>query len=243
MNCLDCIGKAEDGNLSALKENQKTCTVFLSNQCQNFSMRGTFNETVQDTLIEVNPKKWSAARKVFAPALILFFALGIFLPTLNYNTVVGEEYMEQLGIYSGVTSKTTIDLLREGDFSPSQLFLYASRNRHYSEYQDEIEELLYSYLNDAEEKIPSQAYKDEVQGVIILTGVVTNIQTSTIAETRVWISDSQNRKTHSVIWYLNGDQISYSYIGRKVNLLTVLEDAGTGGHLEAKEWLLIPEVR
>jgi len=36
-NCLECTGNTEDGNLQAAKEHQKTCSVFLSNQCPNFS--------------------------------------------------------------------------------------------------------------------------------------------------------------------------------------------------------------
>ena len=93
----------------------------------------------------------------------------------------------------------------------------------------------------AVEVTPSQAYRLEEQGVIILTGIVTYIQTSSLAETRVWISDGQDRETHSVIWYLNGDEISLSHIGREVRLLTVLEESGMGSHLRAREWILVSD--
>lgn len=239
MNCLECVTQAEEGNLSAVKEHQKTCTVFLSNQCNNYAMRGTFDETVQDTLIEVNPKKWTAARKVFTASVVLIFMIGAFL--LTFPPVISQdEYMEQLGIIPSIVSESIVDTLREGDFSPS-LFLYVSRNRHFSAFQNELEDFLYQFLPYATEVTPSQAYRFEEQEAIILTGIVTYIQTSAMAETRVWISDGHDRGTHSVIWYLNGDQISYSFIGREVRLLTVLEETGIGGHLRAREWLIVPE--
>jgi len=76
MNCLECVGNAEEGNLQAVKDHQKTCSVFLSNQCTNYAMRGTFDETVQDTLIGINPQKWSAARKALS-VLVLFVVMGL----------------------------------------------------------------------------------------------------------------------------------------------------------------------
>jgi len=238
MNCLECISQAEEGNLAAVKENQKTCSVFLSNQCNNYSTRESFDETVQDTLIGINPMKWAAARKVFVPVVILFVAFGAFLITLDLGGS-GGNYMEQLGIAPSIVSESIVDTLREGEKS-SSLFLYVSRSRHFSAFQAELEEYLYSFIPYATVITPSQAYQTEEQNVIILTGVVSYIQTSAMAETRVWISDSQDRETHSVIWYLNGDQISYSFIGREVHLLTVLEESGLGGHLRAREWLLVP---
>jgi len=240
-NCLECISRAGEGNLLTVKEYQKTCSVFLNNQCQNFSARGTFDEKIQDTLIEISPKKWSAARTVFMPALLLVLALGSFLMTLDFKGIQ-ESYMEQLGVVPSIVSETIVDTLREGEKSPS-LFLYVSHSRHFSAFQVELEEFLYSFLPYSEERIPSQAYRDEEQGLIILTGIVTYIQNSSMAETRVWISDGQDRETHSVIWYLNGDRISYSFIGREIRLLTVLEDTGIGGHLRAREWLLVPARR
>jgi len=237
MNCLECVSHAEDGNLAKVKENQKTCTVFLSNQCNNYASRDSFDETIQDTLIEVNPKKWANARKIFAPALILVLALGAFLFTLDVSSIQ-DNYKEQLGIAPSIVSESIIDTLRDGEKSPS-LFLYVSRNRHFSAFQQQLEEYLYSFYPYAIEVTPSQAYQLEEQEVIILTGVVTYIQTSTLAETRVWISDGQDRETHSVIWYLNGDNISLSHIGREVRLLTVLEEAGLGSHLRAREWILV----
>jgi len=201
-------------------------------------MRGAFDEIVQDTLIEINPKKWAAARKVFIPLIVLFVALGTFMFNLSSGTVQ-EDYMEQLGITPSIVSESIVDTLRKGEKSPF-LFLYISRNRHFSAFQVELEEFLYSFTSYATEMTPSEAYQAEEQEVIVLTGVVTYIQTSSMAETRVWISDGQDRETHSVIWYLNGDQISYSFIGREVRLLTVLEETGIGGHLRAREWLLAP---
>jgi len=120
MNCLECVSHAEDGNLSKVKENQKTCTVFLSNQCNNYAPRDSFDETIQDTLIEVNPKKWANARKIFAPALILVLALGAFLFTLDIANIQ-ENYKEQLGIAPSIVSESIIDTLRGGDLS-SPLF-------------------------------------------------------------------------------------------------------------------------
>ena len=240
MNCLECVSHAEDGNLAKVKENQKTCTVFLNNQCNNYATRDSFDETIQDTLIEVNPKKWANARKIFAPALILIFALGAFLFTLDI-TSIQDDYMQQLGIAPSIVSENVIDTLRGGDLSSPLLFLYVSRNRHFSAFQQELEEYLYSFLPYAIEVTPSQAYQLEEQAVIILTGIVSYIQTSTLAETRVWISDGQDRETHSVIWYLNGDEISLSHIGREVRLLTVLEELGMGSHLRIREWILVSD--
>jgi len=238
MNCLECISQAEEGNLTAVKKNQKSCSVFLSNQCNNYAIKKTFDEPVQDTQIGFNPKKGRVVRKVFVPAIILLVALGAFLFTLDIGGI-HDDYMEQLGIAPSIVSESIVNTLREGEKS-SSLFLYVSRNRHFSAFQAELEEYLYSFIPFVTEMTPSQAYQMEEQEVIILTGVVTNIQTSSMAETRVWISDGQERETNSVIWYLNGDQISYSYIGREVRLLTVLEETGVGGHLQAREWLLVP---
>jgi len=239
MNCLECVTQTEEGNHSAVKEHQKNCTVFLSNQCTNYAMRGTFDETVQDTLVGINPKKWAAARKLFAASIVLVLIFGTFLFTFSPG-IDQDKYMEQLGIVPSIVSETIVNTLREGDFSPS-LFLYVSRNRHFSAFQNELEEFLYRFLSSAIEMSPTQVYLVEEQEVIILTGIVSYIQTSTMAETRVWISEGNDRETHSVIWYLNGDQISYSFIGREVRLLTVLEETGIGGHLRAREWLIVPE--
>jgi len=233
-NCLECISRYEEGDLVSFKRSQRECQRYLSNQCPHFPEEKM--EKTTQYCAQRNPTK----SVLFTASVLLCSAL--FISVIGFQLFESprhfEGYMEHLGIAPSIVSETMIDTLRQEEKSP-QTFLYASRNRHFSAFQQLLEEYLYSFLPYAVEVTPSQAYQLEEQEVIILTGIVTYIQTSSLAETRVWISDGQDRETHSVIWYLNGDEISLSHIGREVRLLTVLERANTQEHLRAREWILV----
>ena len=239
MNCLECITQAEEGNLSSVKEIQKTCDTYLNNQCNNFAIRDSFDEVVQDTLIDINPNKWSYIRKIFTISSILLFLLSIII-SITYKTMDTDKHLDELGITQSILTEIELSDLKLDDFSTFS-FLYASRNRHHSLFQKELKDYLYQFLPHAIEVTPSQAYYLEEQKVVLLSGIVTSIQLSDIAETSVWISDGQEADSYSIIWFLNGYQISESFIGREIQLLTVLEESGLGGHLYSREWLIIPK--
>lgn len=238
MNCVECITNAEDGNLGVLKELQKNCFTYNNNQCDNFSAQNSFEEIVQDTLIQINPRKWSRVRGAFLHSLVLLsICISIFV-IFSQTYVNTDVYFKQVGVISSIVDTTTLDFLREGDYTPS-LFLYVSRNRHFSSFQRELKEFLYRFKVVAVEKTPTQVYLKESQDIVILVGYVTRIQRSIMAGTMVWINDTPERESHYIVWHLNGNDISCTFIGREVRLLTVLEETGLGGHLHAREWILV----
>lgn len=57
MVCYQCIDYITTGNIIALKEERKLCTLYQQNNCKYMSEENSFNGAIQDTNITLFPDK------------------------------------------------------------------------------------------------------------------------------------------------------------------------------------------